>query len=223
MEFSKWIPSYFGVVSERSSAGQDLVFLKQQEDILRPWLREGMRLLDVGCATGYAYYNYAKYGVDYYGIDIVSDYIEEGRKHLSRHGLSPDHLQVTDLYDFSSRADRYDLVVCNTVLQHLDKPEAAVAALSSLTKTVLLIRTITGDRDIIRKTKCYQDTTLPWDESLQSETGVSFNVYSKDGLADKLRSYFPAVEIIADLYTTQKPVSLFANEYYSHSIYKCVR
>ena len=161
MEFSKWIPGYLGVVSERSRAGQNLVFLKQQEDILRPWLREGMRLLDVGCATGYAYYNYARYAVDYYGIDIVSDYIEEGQLHLLNRGLSPDHLQVADLYDFSARADRYDLVVCNTVFQHLDNPEAAVAALSSLTKTVLLIRTLTGDRDIVRKTRCYQDTTLP--------------------------------------------------------------
>ncbi len=222
MEFSKWIPGYFGVVSERSSAGQNLVFLKQQEDILRPWLREGMRLLDVGCATGYAYYNYARYAVDYYGIDIVSDYIEEGQRHLSAHGLSP-NLEVADLYDFSARADRYDLVVCNTVFQHLDEPDAAIAARSNLTKTVLLIRTLTGDRDIIRKTKSYQDTMLPWSESLRSEAGISFNVFSREGLADKLRGYFPTVEIIADIYTTREPAKLFANEYYSHSIYKCVR
>lgn len=223
MEFSKWIPSYFDVVSERSSFGQNLAFLRQQEEILQPWLHKGIKLLDVGCATGYAYYNYSRYDVDYYGIDIVSDYIEEGRRNLSKHGLSSDHLQVADLYDLSARGNSYDLVVCNTVLQHMDNPEAAIAALSNLTKKVLLVRTLTADRDIIRKTESHQQTTLPWDDSLQSDTGINFNVYSKVGLANKLGCYFPTVEIIADIYTTRDPVRLFDKEYYSYSIYKCVR
>lgn len=223
MEFSKWIPSYFGVVSERSISGQNLVFLKQEEELLKPWLQKGIRLLDVGCATGYSYYNFSKYDVDYYGIDIVPEYVEEGRRNLSKHGLSSDHLQVADLYDLSAWGDSYNLVICNTVLQHLDSPEAAIAALSNLTKKVLLVRTLTADCDIIRKTKSHQETTLSWDESLQSDTGINFSVYSKVGLANKLGYYFPTVEIIADIYTTRNPVRLFDNEHYSYSIYKCIR
>ena len=85
----------------------------------------GKKGLDAGCGAGARDVHHLwSLGFDIRGIDAVPDNIAEAR---SRHPEIADRVTVADLkqpLDFPD--DRFDFVMCNAVIQHID-PESLVA------------------------------------------------------------------------------------------------
>ncbi|MBT7609917.1 MAG: methyltransferase domain-containing protein [Bacteriovoracaceae bacterium] len=219
MKFDEWHPDYESTVVERAKNGQDLSFLKQEEEMLKPWLETGKSLLDVGCATAYSYYNFKKYGVDFRGVDIVNSYIEAGRKHLSEQGMEPSNLNCKSIYELG-KDDCCDIVICNTMIQHLDEYSEALKKIAEVTGEVALVRTLTSDKTIIRKTITHTDTTIA--DNLSND-GIPFNVYNEQDLKEELLKHFSTVEIVPDSYTNEQQVQIFEKDYYSYTIFKCLK
>lgn len=99
------------------------------------------RVLDAGCAMGFLVETLRERGVEAWGIDL-SDYaierVHESVRPYCRVG------SVTDPLD-----ERYDLVVCIEVLEHLPAPEAALAIerLSSASDDILFSSTPSDYRE----------------------------------------------------------------------------
>ena len=99
---------------------------------LRPLLREGMHVLDVGCGTGAISKDIAQIvgpSGEVIGIDNTAKFIESGRQ---TYGEVPNlSLQAVDLFNFQATAP-FDLIVAARVLQWLNNPLAALKHMKSL-------------------------------------------------------------------------------------------
>ena len=77
----------------------------------------GMRILDVGCATGQFVQYAASFGADAYGIDVSRQLIDAARAK----GLN---CQLKNLSDIDGS---FDLIAMNHVIEHVDDPHAYLA------------------------------------------------------------------------------------------------
>lgn len=101
---------------------------------LEPWLAvtPGMRVLDVGCGVGRWSRELARRGAFVTGIDLSPTMIEEARRRARADGVGGRcHFQVEDLSQLDL-GERFPLVVCVTVLQHILEPERLQTALRRL-------------------------------------------------------------------------------------------
>lgn len=99
-----------------------------------PLLKEGLRVLDVGCGTGAISKGIAeKVGItgQVIGIDRNKELIEEGKALFD----FPDNLEliITELFEFEP-VEKFDLIVSARVLQWLDNPIAALEKMKTWLK-----------------------------------------------------------------------------------------
>jgi len=103
-------------------------------------LVEGLRsrqVLDVGCAEGFVSAHLAqgfREGVLFAGVDVDQASLLRGRRLLP-----PMHRGVGDAQRLPFPDDRFDLVICNEVLEHLDSPEVALRELKRVACSHLLL------------------------------------------------------------------------------------
>lgn len=92
---------------------------------LRPL--SGRTVLDVGCGAGLLCEPLARLGGAVTGIDAAEENIEAARTHAHGQGLTINYLagEVGEL------AERFDLVTCMEVIEHVACPQAFAAALSA--------------------------------------------------------------------------------------------
>jgi SAM-dependent methyltransferase len=92
------------------------------------------RVLDVGCGPGTNTGHFAQ--SDYLGIDLNPEYIETAKRHHGRRFLAIDAAEFSAEHD-----DRFDFILINSFLHHLDTPT---------TRSILLnlSRLLTPDGDI---------------------------------------------------------------------------
>jgi 2-polyprenyl-6-hydroxyphenyl methylase/3-demethylubiquinone-9 3-methyltransferase len=86
-------------------------------------------VLDVGCGGGILAESLARSGAAVTALDLAEDVIAVARDH------APDHLEidyrVADITRFApEHADRYDVVTCMEMLEHVDDPQAIIDALA---------------------------------------------------------------------------------------------
>jgi ubiquinone/menaquinone biosynthesis C-methylase UbiE len=120
--------------SETSTKIFDSRTLQNDYATLVPLLKEGMRVLDVGCGTGAISKGIAeKVGSDGYvlGIDNTEAFINSGRQ--AYRDVPNLQLMHADLFQFQTE-EKFDLVVAARVLQWLSNPRDAVTKLASLLK-----------------------------------------------------------------------------------------
>ena len=101
---------------------------------LRPILKKGMLVLDVGCGTGAISKDIAKIVGDkgkVIGIDNTKKFIESGKKTYNE--ITNLSLIHSDLFDFKSE-EKFDLIVSARVLQWLSTPKEALSKMKELLK-----------------------------------------------------------------------------------------
>lgn len=100
-------------------------------------LRDGLRVLEVGCGSGNTACWVAERvgpGGSVLGIDNSPGQIEEARRQAHARGLTNAEFQVADAYSPKLPEASFDLVYCRLVLMHLTHPKDALAIMRSLVK-----------------------------------------------------------------------------------------
>ncbi len=87
-------------------------------------LREGMRVLEIGCGEGGNLKPFLDRGLEVTGIDISEGKIQLARTFFAEHPRA-DHLRLIagDIYNFSAPELKYDLVFMRDVIEHIHDQE----------------------------------------------------------------------------------------------------
>lgn len=90
---------------------------------------ERPRILDVGCGDGTFL---SRLAGRLYGLDISAESVSEARKRLDGRGAD---IRVGDARKMPLWDAQFDVVICSEVLEHIGKPELAVAELMRVAKS----------------------------------------------------------------------------------------
>ena len=100
---------------------------KYFDRIIPQW--DGLKVLDVGCGGGYTCEFLAQRGAIVTGIDPSAACIEAAKQHAEATGLTIDYrVGMGERLPFE--CDRFDVVVCVDVLEHVQTPAATVTEIS---------------------------------------------------------------------------------------------
>jgi ubiquinone/menaquinone biosynthesis C-methylase UbiE len=119
---------------------RESLWLEDTLDKLAAWLglKPGMTAVDVGCGLGYMGYTYWPYfgrGGKYIGVDSSQELLKEAEqaaKDWAKDGEAD--FRVGDAYKLPFPDNFADLVMCQTLLIHLEKPEKALAEMVRVAK-----------------------------------------------------------------------------------------
>ena len=102
---------------------------------LLPHLREGQRLLDVGCGPGTITVDLAAHVApgQVIGVDTSAEVLERARRHAAELG-APVSFQVGDVYALDFPDASFDVVHAHQVLQHVDNPVQALREMRRVCK-----------------------------------------------------------------------------------------
>lgn len=103
------------------------------EFILKHTNLEDKKVLDVGCGGGILSEALAKEGAWVTGIDLESNAIQAAVRHAAKSGLAIQYhcVAVENLVD---EIERYDVITCMEMLEHVPHPEKILQACASLLK-----------------------------------------------------------------------------------------
>ena len=108
----------------------------------------GKRVLDVGCGGGILSESMARQGAQVTGIDMSSQPLQIAREHALANGLQIDYQQTT-IEEFllklqQQQGEKFDVITCMEMLEHVPDPSAVVQACQALLKEdgVLFFSTI---------------------------------------------------------------------------------
>jgi cyclopropane-fatty-acyl-phospholipid synthase len=109
-----------GYVKNPNDDIEELQFNKHERICQKLRLKEGERLLDIGCGYGGLLIHAAKqYGIHGTGITISHNHYQRGNTNIAQHGLS-DRLRI-DLGDFSRISGQFDKVVSVGMMEHIPR------------------------------------------------------------------------------------------------------
>ena len=120
----------------------ELTWLRQVRDILRPNLRPGVTLLDIGCATGYAYNSFKGFGVVYTGLDVEPEYLKIATQWFSN--IPEVNFVQYDIVD-SPPPRTAEIAICSAMLEHCPCLMPALQHLVDGAERILMLRTFLGD------------------------------------------------------------------------------
>src|SRR5262245_27459863 len=92
----------------------ELTWVQQFRDLLSPYLKPGASLLDLGCATGYAYKSFQKFDLRYTGLDVENTYLDIARDYFAGNGACK-FLQHNIMEQPSPV--KADIVICSATLE----------------------------------------------------------------------------------------------------------
>jgi SAM-dependent methyltransferase len=122
------------IYQRKSSIAEDML------DMIAAWLdlKPGMTTVDIGCGLGYMGYTYWPYfgqGGGYIGVDVNLNLLGEARGAAKKWSQGGQALFISgDAYHLPIADNSADLVMCQAVLQHMDKPEAVLAEMVRLAR-----------------------------------------------------------------------------------------
>jgi len=145
---------------------------------LLPKKLKGIKVLDVGCATGYLGQKLEKRGAKVSGIDISTSVIKLARKVLTR-------AEVVDLNNQKIPCPKssFDIVIASEVIEHLMNPFDVIKEIS---------RVLRKDGDFIITTP----NLLYWGNRLKFLIG-EFS-YTKSGVFDETHIHFYTYRTLVD-------------------------
>ena len=180
------------------------------------WLRNGMRILDVGCGAGK---NILRIDAEYedcelYGIDISSAMIEIAEQNSVNSKNHTSFINV-DFLEFDSEM-KYDVIIFNYVLHHMEKPQLAIEKAYSLLKNNGLIMITVPGTEYLRETFPYcQDIVVDSIgrfsrekvENMFTPFRVVQLLYKKSVFLMKFDSYEQYMQYLKSIGTYQKLVN----------------
>ncbi len=99
---------------------------------------KGKRVIDLGCGDGTFVFEFLKHGPAFVlGLDASREAIRIARKNskFSRKF----HFRVMDIYEVGKIKGRYDVAVVRGMLHHLYRPQEAIAAISKIADTIIVV------------------------------------------------------------------------------------
>ncbi len=101
-------------------------------------LKPGMTAVDVGCGLGYLGYTYWPYfgkGGQYLGVDVSPELLRDAAKVAKEWAVGGEACFTEgDVYKLPFPDSFADLVMCQALLMHLEKPELALAEMARVAK-----------------------------------------------------------------------------------------
>jgi 2-polyprenyl-6-hydroxyphenyl methylase/3-demethylubiquinone-9 3-methyltransferase len=89
---------------------------------------DGASVLDVGCGAGILSEALAKRGAAVTGLDLADDNIRVARRHAADQGLDIDY-RVASIEQLAAAGEgTFDIVTCLELLEHVPRPDSAIAA-----------------------------------------------------------------------------------------------
>jgi 2-polyprenyl-6-hydroxyphenyl methylase/3-demethylubiquinone-9 3-methyltransferase len=95
---------------------------------------KNLDVLDVGCGGGILAESMAEKSAKVTAIDIAPRVLEVAKLHLLESGQEVDYRQCTVEQLVSQYAERYDLITCMEMLEHVPDPASVIQALADLVK-----------------------------------------------------------------------------------------
>ncbi len=151
MEIKKRHRSYFdkwSKVYDRSLL-QHLVFNPSHEVFIgemRPLLRRGSKILDVGCGTGKFAFKMANHNkqLDVHGVDLSGEMIEKAKEKLTDENIT---FAVGDVEELPYESGTFDIVTCSHSFHHYPNQDRAVSEMYRVLKDNGTLMIIDGSRD----------------------------------------------------------------------------
>jgi 2-polyprenyl-6-hydroxyphenyl methylase/3-demethylubiquinone-9 3-methyltransferase len=94
----------------------------------------GKQVLDIGCGGGILSEAMAEMGARVTGIDAGKGPLEIARNHMVEKGLKIDYRQVTAETFAVSHSQRYDMVTCLELLEHVPRPWSIIKSCKDLVR-----------------------------------------------------------------------------------------
>lgn len=92
------------------------------------------KVIDVGCGGGILAEALCKQGAEVTGIDASAKAISAAKNHASENGLVIDYQQITAEEMVENQAERFDIVTCMELLEHVPDPLSIVKSCAALVK-----------------------------------------------------------------------------------------
>lgn len=94
----------------------------------------GARALDVGCGGGLLSEAMSRKGASVTGIDLAPGMVEVARLHAAEEGLGVDYRVASAEELAASLAQRFDVITCMEMLEHVPQPRHMLATLAALVR-----------------------------------------------------------------------------------------
>lgn len=94
---------------------------------------------EVGCGEGYWVLGWNQQNMQARGSDFSETVIGLAHENAQDHGISPDVFEARSIYEIEPGRDGADLIVCCEVLEHLEDPEAGLAALQRVVTSHIVL------------------------------------------------------------------------------------
>jgi SAM-dependent methyltransferase len=198
---------------------------KAAAELLKPHVRPGDKILDVGCGGGHylrSFRRVIQIPFSYTGLDATPDFLAVGQKVWA--GTNDVAFQPGDIYEMPFRDAEFDIVLCNDVLYHLPSIVRPVSELLRVARKFVQVRTLIGTRSF-RIQEVYSSRFFPGAQDIdpseefadngEPRSFAYLNIHSKDYFTSVIRRSCPGagLEYIKDIFFDPKAIERSSTEW----------